>query len=232
MNNYNISSPLFFIGISLILVCNPILSKAQSSGILTYKNKFAILNDSIKKEFFLEDSILKIYQYADKSGKYLTVFNEIKGPYKLENNVPSNIKAIAINFKMENSKLNKMWGFEKVALPDYLVGVQNIIFLDSLIELNDLDHDSIVEPIIVYKTLTETNLSVIYNNLVSSIVFHHKGYNKKTLVVDKSFYGLSQIIKTYLELKLKSMEKTMNLDLPEGWIKKLQKQKLIIQSKY
>ncbi len=213
-------------------VCKPVQLKAQSSGILTYKNKMALLNDSIKKEFFLEDSILKIYQYADKSGNYLTVLNEIKGPYKLENNVPSNIKAIAINFKMEDSKLNKMWGFEKLALPDYLVGIQNINSLDSLTELNDLDNDSIVEPIIVYKTLTETNLTVYYNNLASSIVIHHKGYNKKTLIVEKSFYELPQLIKTYLELKLKSMEKTMNLDLPEGWIKKMQKQKLIIQSKY
>lgn len=232
MNKNNFFSLLFFIGISLISVCKPVQLKAQATGILPFKNKIAILNDSIKKEFFLEDSTLKIYQYADKSGNYLTVFNEIKGPYKTENNMPTNIKAIAINFKIEEGNLIKMWGFEKLALPDYLVGIQNINFLDSNIELNDLDHDSIVEPIIVYQTLTETNLTVYYNNLASSIVFHHKGYNKKTLVVDKSFYGLPQMIKTYLELKLQSMEKTMNLDLPEGWIKKLQKQKLIIQSKH
>lgn len=227
-----ISKP-FFIVILILWATTSLFSQGQMCpGKLLAKNEIShFLNDSLKSAFDLEKPIYKIYEYSDKSGDYLTILNEIKGPYTLQNNDTTNIKATAINFKIEGSSITKMWNFEREALPDFIVGVQDINFLDDYIELKDIDNDTFVEQIIVYQTLTILGLFIIYKNQMISIENHFKGFDVKTFRVDKSFYELPPIIKSYIERKLYSMELSLNIALPNGWLKKMKKQKTLIRVK-
>ncbi len=233
MKKKRILIKLFFICTTILSTTTCLFSQGQSSNciLLSQKEISDIFNDSLKREYNLENAVLKIYKYSDKSGNYLTILNEIKGPYILLNNDTPNIKANAINLKNESGKISKIWNLEKDALPDYIVGVQDINFLEAYIEFNDLDNDSIIDPIIVYKTLTEIGLSVIYKNNIIPIEYQFKGVDFKSLRIDKSFYELPQIIKSYIEHKLYSMKTSMNIELPKAWQKKMKKNKTLIRAK-
>ena len=190
-----------------------------------------ILSDSLKTVYNLKEPQIKIYAYSDKSGNYLTILNEQKGIYTLGKNDTTNVKATAVNLKSESGKLSKTWTLEKEVLPDFVVGVQDIHFLNEQLEFSDLNNDSLVEPILVYQTFTERTLSIIYKNQIVSIAHQFKGYDFNTLNIDTAFYALPSEIIIYLQSKLHLLELSTQNALPKGWEKGMKKQKTLIRAR-
>ena len=222
---------LFCFSVSLIFEASSLFSQGHSphSELLSQNEISDLLNDSVTKAFNLDIPVYRIYKYSDKSGNYFNILSELKGPYTIATDTP-NIRVVALNLQMSNGKITKTWNLEKEVLPDYIVGVQNISFLEDYIEFKDLDNDSIIEPIIVYNTLTELSLLIIYKNQIVSIEYQFQGYDFETLRVDKSYYELPQIVKSYVEGKLHSLEKSMNIALPDKWQIKMKNHKTLIRA--
>lgn len=227
---FNKGIVLFF----ALLIVTTISLFAQTSRVikLTEEEKQKTVTKSVREKFNLENSILNAYKYTDASGAYLTTIGQNKGTYLLDNKDTATIKVTVINFKIENNELIEMCTFEINALPDFIVGVQDVIVLEDQLEFSDFDQDSLIEPLIVCRTLTELKLSIIYKSEIISINHHFKGYDYNTLNIDRQFYSLNEVIQNRIIEKLQMMETSSKFILPNNWKKKMKNRITLIRSKY
>jgi len=219
----------------VLLFSSPLISLAQvTTTVALDENQIkTIFTQEVKNELSIHYPIFKVYEYSDKLGKHYLVLteNEYKkeeyelGEYKSLNN---SIKAFSLladssKYKMEwviTDFLDKQNGEEK-----------SIWFWSKFIELNDIDADGIVEPIIIYGTSADNGLHdgrvkiLIYYKGVKNAIRHQNSeldFERNTKV-DNFFYELPNKIQEHV---IKKIGENSNIHFPYGWENAMKNKKL------
>lgn len=200
------------------------------SKILTDPEVQTIFTDAIKKELGIRFPIFRAYEYNDKLGKHYFVLSENKLDDKGTNDT---IKAF--NIKVDSIKLNIQWVINDFRLKKNEISEEKSIwFWSKYIELNDINGDKIIEPIITYGTsgINSTGdgrikILVYYENKKSAIR-HQNGeldFQRNTKV-DKEFYEIPPQIQRRVKEIMKAMTADNNAIFPAGWEEAMQNKKL------
>jgi len=200
------------------------------SKILTEPEVQTIFTDSTKKELGIRFPIFRVYEYNDKLGNHYFVLSE----NKLDNK-PTNDSIKAFNIISESKKLTVKWTINDFRLKANEVSEEKSIwFWSKYIELNDINGDKIIDPIITYGTsgINATGdgrikILIYYENNKRAIR-HQNGeldFQRNTKV-DKDFYELP----SQIQMRVKEIMKTMMLDnnaiFPGGWEEAMKNKKL------
>ena len=200
------------------------------SKILTEPEVQTVFTNAIKKELGIRFPIFKAYEYNDKLGKHYLVLTENTFDDKSTNDT---IKAF--NIKADSSKLTIQWVINDFRLKKNEISEEKSIwFWSKYIELNDINGDKIIEPIIVYGTSGINSTGdgrikiLIYYENKKSAIRHQNGeldFQRNTKV-DKEFYE----IHPQIQIRVKEIMKAMTLDnnaiFPAGWEAAMRDKKL------
>lgn len=96
-----------------------------------------------RKELGINFRIWKVYDYADKTGKYYLVLTE-DGDAKDAGKHPSNTAIKAFNFKIDGKVWTKTFETNDTKHPEEL----SIWFWTRYVYVEDFDNDGIIEPIL------------------------------------------------------------------------------------
>lgn len=205
------------------------------SKILTETEIQTIFTDATKKELGIRFPIFRAYEYNDKLGKHYLVLTENKLDEKSTND---SIKAF--NIKADSSKLSIQWTINDFRLKKNDVSEEKSIwFWSKYIELNDINGDKIIEPIITYGTSGINSTGdgrikiLIYYENKKSAIRHQNGeldFQRNTKV-DKEFYEIPQQIQRRVKEIMKAMTLDNNAIFPAGWEESMANKKLTFEEK-
>ena len=206
------------------------------SKVLTDSIVQTVFTAAIKKELGIRFPIFRAYEYNDKLGKHYLVLTENKLNDKLTNDT---IKAF--NIKAYSSKLTIQWVINDFRLKKNEISEEKSIwFWSKYIELNDINGDKIIEPIITYGTsgINSTGdgrlkILIYYENKKCGIR-HQNGEldSQRNTKVDKEFYEIPpQIQRRVMEI-MKAMTQDNNAIFPAGWELAMKNKKLALDENH
>lgn len=204
-----------------------------SSKSLTEQESQQIIDASVKTKFGITFPIFRVYEFNDKTGTNYLVLTErdyLKDSLKVKNDT---IKAYLFNVK--SNKLILQNTIKDFIYPNK--AEKNIWFFTKYLQLNDIDGDGIIEPIIVYGTLAANGLEdgrvkiiTVYKNKKSAIR-HQSGTLdfERGLQLDKTFYQLPAAIQTEVTSLMEKMSNQNSIIFPAGWQKGFSEKKTVIK---
>lgn len=194
------------------------------SKVLTDSIVQTVFTDAIKKELGIRFPIFKAYEYNDKLGKHYLVLTENGKETEVKEVKNDTIKAFQI--LSESNKLSIQWSINDFKLKRNEISEETSIwFWSKYIELNDIDGDGIIDPIIIYGT---SGMNGVGDGRVKILTYYK---NKKTAIrhqngeldfqrntkVDKDFYELPTKIQTRVEEIIAKITEDYNAIFPAGW---------------
>ena len=221
----------------LLLIIIPNFAFSQSnkvkSEILSQQEIEKIFTPATKTQLNILFPVRRIYRYEDRSGQYLLVLTESADRIVKEETFHHKIKAI--NFRLENKELVQQWEINDfITKQENDYGTENSIwFWTKYIELNDLDNDQLIDPIIVYGSSAENSTSdgrikiLIYYKGQKFAIRHQNGIldDERNTQVDKAYYSLPQKIKINVKKIMDRIKEDQNGIFPNGWQEAMKKQK-------
>jgi hypothetical protein len=220
MSSFRVIQTLLF----LTFICRPCIPLAQqkqpSCEILSQSQVSATINDAVKKQFGINFTIVRVYEYVDRSGQYYCVLTEKfdslasteEGKYD-----SLHLAIRAIDLREDSGKLKKVWEINDHAIRDPKIeGVeQSIWFWTKYIEFTDFDGDGLIEPIIVYGSHSDSDLAsgrikfIIYYKGREVAIRHQDSDldEGRSTHIDKEFYTLPPKLKESIHTKMQAMNK-------------------------
>jgi hypothetical protein len=193
------------------------------SEILTAKQVTELFPDSIRKILNVSFPILRVYRYADKTGKYYCILTESRNEITAGKDT-INHKIKAINVKADKGSFINLW-----EINDNVIKNDNdessIWFWTKYIDFRDYDGDGLADPIIIYGTSGANGYDdgrikfLIYYKGQKVAIRHQNGvldYERETQV-DKAFYDLPQSLQVAIKHKMELMMKNNQAIFPAGW---------------
>lgn len=203
------------------------------SKILSESEVQTVFTDVIKKELGIRFPIFRAYEYNDKLGKHYLVLTE--------NTVEKNGKEFkndtikAFNIKVDSSKFTIQWTINDFRLKKNEISEEKSIwFWSKYIELNDINGDKIIDPIITYGTSGINSIGdgrikiLIYYENNKRAIRHQNGeldFQRNTKV-DKEFYELPLQFQIRVKEIMKAMTQDNNAIFPAGWEEAMKNKKL------
>lgn len=206
----------------------------QGQQLLFHQDKLsqAELNSQVdlltREEFHNNFSNIIAYNYSDNHGNFLFMLVSNKGPYLLEDKDSAVSRIEIINYRRDGLGLKKVKTFSDEALPDFVIGVKSISFLENYIYFNDLDGDSIVDPLVVYTSQTKTSMVLFYKGSEITIENVFKGYEQKSLSISEKFYALPLIIQEKVKGIMLNIDLEFHEHFPKKWFAAMGNRKLLI----
>ena len=190
-----------------------------------------IFTDLKRKELGINFRIWKVYDYADKTGKYYLVLTE-DGDAKNAEKYPMNTAIKAFNFKIDGKVWTKIFETNDTKHPEET----SIWFWTRYVYVEDFDNDGIIEPIIFYGTNGYNG----YDDGRAKILLYYKGKkigiriqngvldDERNFSVDADFYNLPKKIQDKIFEQMNFMVENNHSILPYGWQKKVAKKMTFI----
>lgn len=182
--------------------------------------------------------IWKVYQYADKTGRYFLVLSE-NYPIRDGERSGKRDKIKAVNYKIEqDGRFNKTFELKDKLRPDSdnIFWYADLNFYTRYIYVEDFDGDGIVEPIIFYGIYdldlsdSKVYICVYKNGVKSQIAINNSSLDgERNISVDKSFYSLSDKIKKAVQFQMAAMQKNGHSLYPYQWLKYMNEGKTVIK---
>jgi len=228
----SISTLLFFL-ISLFSFGQQTIVESK---VLTDSIVQTVFTDAIKKELGIRFPIFRAYEYNDKLGKHYLVLTENKLDDKLTNDT---IKAFNIN--ANSSKLTIQWTINDFRLKKNEVSEEKSIwFWSKYIELNDIDGDEIIDPIIVYGTsginsVGDGRIKILtYYKNTKHAIRHQNGELdfQRNSKVDKEFYSIPTQIQRRVMQIMKAMTQDNNAIFSAGWEEAMKDKKIVLDENH
>lgn len=220
MNSYRVTLIVIFVLTQILPNTISAQKIKTSSEILSKEQVAGILKKSVRDQFNISFSILRIYKYVDKSGLYYCILTEkIDSIDENDGEKPDTVfSAIrTINLKEDSGKFTKVWEINDHVIRDPKVEGkdESIWFWTRYVEFTDCDGDGFIDPIIVYGTYTDSDM--VPGRI--KFIIHYKG--KKVAIrhtdsdldegriteVDKDYYTLPQALKQKVKSKMDAMNK-------------------------
>lgn len=127
---------------------------AISVTILSKQQTDQLLSAQLKKTFNIAFPIFRTYKYTDKSGEYYMVLTESNDKITADTAGKDTIsyKIRAVNLKRSPGGLIKQWEMNDFIIKNHEYGEmeERIWFWTKYSSFTDIDHDGLVEPILVY----------------------------------------------------------------------------------
>jgi hypothetical protein len=205
--------------------------------ILTEKQVSEIFTATIKQELKLTFPIRRVYSYSDKSGRYYCILTQSLDSISPDNDTIHR-RIRAVNLKLDSGELHKTW-----ELNDHLEATgyeeYNIRFWTGYMDFKDYDHDSLIEPIIVYGTLTpnafddgRVKILIYYKGQKIAIRHQNSSFDEgRGTQVDNTFYDLPSILQTAVQQKMKEMMDDNVSIFPYGWEKAMKNKKTVFSER-
>ncbi|HTI92848.1 MAG TPA: hypothetical protein VL727_19760 [Puia sp.] len=220
MKTFHVIPTLLF----LMFIFRPCILQAQqnqpSSEILSQSQVSATINDAVRKQFDINFTIIRVYKYADRQGRYYCVLTEKfdslakdkEGKYDT-----LHYAIRAIDLREDSGKLRKVWEINDHAIRDPKIeGIeQSIWFWTKYIEFTDYDGDGLIEPIIVYGSNSESDpaggrIKFIIYYKGRKVAIRHQDSDLdegRGTQIDKEFYTLPSKLKERVKIKMLAMNK-------------------------
>lgn len=197
---------------------------------LTEQKIDSIFTVNIKDELQLKDSIYRVYEYNDKTGKHFIVMTENTTECNEQKECFDSIKAYCYSYKNDTFKLK--WTFNDFILPDSYE--YSISHWTKYFKIDDYDKDGIADPIVVYGTLGMNETSdgrikiLIYYKNKKRTIKHQNGIhdNERNTEVDQQFYDLPIEIQNRVKVLMDDINKNGHGIFPHGWQKAMENNKL------
>lgn len=195
-----------------------------TNKILTDEEVQILFTETTKKELGIRFPIFKAYEYNDKLGKHYLVLTENGKETEAKEVKNDTIKAFQI--LSESNKLSIQWSITDFKLKRNEISEETSIwFWSKYIELNDIDGDSIIDPIIIYGTSGNNGTGdgrikiLTYYKNTKHAIRHQNGeldFQRNTKV-DKAFYQLPAKIQTRVQEVMAKISEDNNAIFPYGW---------------
>lgn len=208
-------------------------NKSVSSRTLSEQESKEIFNETVKAKFAIKFKVFRIYEYIDNTGSNYLVLTErdyLKDSLKIKNDT---IKAFLFNLK--NNQLFLLNTIKDFILPKK--EESNIWFFTKYVQLNDVDNDGQIDPIVVYGTLASNGLEDGRVKLIT--VYKDKKYAirhqsgsldfERGIQLDKAFYELPNSLQTEVISIMEKMSEQNSIIFPAGWQKAFTEKKTIIR---
>lgn len=184
-----------------------ILSRAAINNVLT---------DAVKKEFDISFPVFRVYRCTDIEGTYYLVLTENITKITSETDT-LNDKVKALNLKIADGKLIKQWEINDFTIkpgPEYDVE-SSICFWTKFSELNDIDGDGTIDPVLVYGTsglngTDDGRIKILVFYKGAKIVINHQNAltaRERSTQIDEAFYTLPIVIQKSVKDIVKRIEK-------------------------
>lgn len=196
---------------------------------LTHEQYDSLIKEYGQIQFQIDFQNVIIYNFSDNKGDFIFECISEKGPYLLENKDSAISRIQILNYRIVDHKLIEMLSFSDKALPDFVVGVRNILFLEDYISFCDLNDDSIVDPIIVYYAQSSITVVLFYGENKIIIENSFIGYHEQTLNISSKFYNLPFKVQEKVKALMIRMESDSIGHFPEKWQNKMNAKKLLIK---
>lgn len=229
---------LVFLFFENVLVVN-VNAQVLNGCIQLPENKLAnILNDSLCKEFNLQNAIKKVYNYKDTSGQYLLIVSQnIKKVSDERDTLFDNLSVL--NLKNTKKGFVKVWDITDITLKNNELMESSIWFWTKFAEFTDVDQDHYIDPILVYGTLGKNgtddgrvNIVIFYKGKKITIK-HQNGIIEvdRYTQIDEAFYKLPVVLQEKVKSIMKRMASKDLAAYPSNWEDLMTKHKLKLTEK-
>lgn len=208
----------------------------SKSNILSEPEVQTIFTDAVKANLGIRFQIFRVYEYSDKLSKHYLVLTE-----RIQGEKAKNDSIKAVNVLVENKKMSVQWTINDFKLKENEVSEESSIwFWSKYIELNDIDGDGIIEPIIIYGTegingTGDGRIKILtYYKGKKMAIRHQNGEldSQRNTKVEKEFYDLPNSIQTKVKEIMKKIYDDNNAIFPYGWEKAMLNKKLTFDERH
>lgn len=194
--------------LSFFLLINIAFGQTKVATIVSEKEVKQIFTATVKQKFGITFNIYRVYRYTEKTGTFLVAFTEnIANITAKKDTLIDKIKGYC--FKESNNLLEKQW-----EINDFIAKQANdsnvettIQFWTQYLDFQDIDKDTIVEPILVYGT---KGINDYEDGRVKILVFykgkkvairHQNGVldDERNTQIDIDFYDLPQSLQSHVK---------------------------------
>jgi len=214
-----------------MLICFAItFAFGQTKGVscekLSQQATTILFTDSLKQQLGITYPICRVYNCTDKSGQFYIVLTESNDTITADNDT-TNYKIKGFKFQYDRTGYTKKWEINdfvtKQASSDEMEST--IWFWTRYSKFTDIDHDSLIDPIIIYGTSGMNYTSdgrikiLIYYKGQKFAIRHQNGVLdfERNTKVDQAFYTLPISIQDQIKMIIKKMTDDGNAIFPYGW---------------
>ena len=196
----------------------------------------SIFTDSIKANLGIRFQIFRAYEYNDKLGKHYLVLTE-----RTQGEQAKNDSIKAINVLVGDKKMSVQWTINDFRLKENEFSEEySIWFWSKYIELNDIDGDGIIEPIIIYGTsgmngTGDGRIKILtYYKDKKTAIRHQNGEldSQRNTKVEYDFYELPNSVQTKVKEIMKKIHEDGNGIFPYGWENAMANKKLAFDERH
>jgi hypothetical protein len=205
------------------------------SRILSAAESNAIFTTAIKTQFRISFPIRRVYEYSDRSGRFLLVVSEsIDTIIPKKDTLHHQIKAVSLAYTAAG--LEKRWELtdmiKKGEAADH--PENSIWFWTKFFQLKDLDNDGLIDPILVYGSSGEdaddgrVRIMTYYKGQKIALR-HQEGTldEERNTAVDQAFYTMPLNIQAAVRKLMTELEVSL-VNFPYGWEKAMDRKKTYI----
>jgi len=201
-------------------------TKTVSSEILSHTETNILFSESVNEQLNITYPVYRVYKCSDKIGQFYIVLTES------DDTITGNGDTLSYNIKAFDIADTENGLFKKWELNDFRIKQTNVDRWESCIwfwttysEFQDIDNDSIINPVIVYGTEGKNGyddgriiIIIHYNDQIIAIR-HQNGvldFDRNTKV-DSLFYYLPVELQNEVKSIMTEMEENNHAIFPFGW---------------
>ena len=227
----------------LVYLCNALVVNVFGQSVngciqLPQSNLKSVLNDSLRKEFNLQNTNSSVYSYRDTAGQsFLIVSQNIKKVTDEKDTLYDNLRFI--NIRNSKKGFVKVWDIVDNIEKTNEINESSIWFWTKFAEFTDVDKDNFIDPIVVYGTLGKNgtddgrvNIIVFYKGKKITIK-HQNGIIEVDRItqIDEGFYKLPTVLQDQVKSIMKKIASKDLAAFPSNWEDSMKKHKLKLTEK-
>lgn len=218
-------------GALFLFLFSTVSGQQTSSRILTQKAADAILTASVKSQFNISYPVRRVYECTDQSGKFLVIVTETIDSVTAEKDT-LHYKIKAINLGYTPAGLVKNWEISDFRIMNTEVSESSVWFWTKFFRLEDLDHDGLIDPVLVYGSAEDndaerTKYIIFYKGKKIAIRHQNSSMDEgRNIQVDKAFYSLPVQIQQSVKTIMKQIEDKNFTIFPSDWRAKMDRKVL------
>lgn len=218
-------------GVLVLFLFSNVFGQQTSSRILSPKAAEAILTASVKSQFNISYPVRRVYECTDQSGKFLVIVTETIDRITADKDtLHYKIKTLSLGYTATG--LVKNWEISDFRIVNTEVSESSVWFWTKFFKLEDLDHDGLIDPIVVYGSAEDndaerTKYIVVYKGKKIAVRHQNSSMDEgRNIQVDKAFYSLPVQVQQSVKAIMKQIEDKDFTIFPTDWRAKMDRKVL------
>lgn len=218
-------------GVLVLFLFSNAFGQQTSSRILSPKAAEAILTASVKSQFNISYPVRRVYECTDQSGKFLVIVTETIDRITADKDtLHYKIKTLSLGYTATG--LVKNWEISDFRIVNTEVSESSVWFWTKFFKLEDLDHDGLIDPIVVYGSAEDndaerTKYIVVYKGKKIAVRHQNSSMDEgRNIQVDKAFYSLPVQVQQSVKAIMKQIEDKDFTIFPTDWRAKMDRKVL------